>query len=234
MTVQAAGAHRPAWMVVLVRGLGVATAALLAIDAYVHFDDALYDIGAGAAVTQGSLFRAQASIAVLVAIALLVRPHWIVWTIAALVAASAAAAVYLYTSVDVGRLGPLPDMYDPTWALPGKRASALAETVAQDCPPPGWWSPCVPEEHRRSPTMGMSSSASHRRLPSPCTGHRHHLDSARRPDTAPSTGAASQVERASCPEPWLGGSNPFDTSAPMHSRSRTSAPFQATATSRFS
>lgn len=89
-----------------------------------------YDIGAGAAITQGSLFRAQASIAVVVAIALLVRPHWIVWTVAVLVAASAATTVYLYTSVDVGRLGPLPDLYDPTWALPGKRASALAETVA--------------------------------------------------------------------------------------------------------
>jgi hypothetical protein len=52
------------------------------------------------------------------------------WTIAVLVAASASASVYLYTSVDVGRFGPLPDMYDPTWALPGKRVSALAETVA--------------------------------------------------------------------------------------------------------
>jgi hypothetical protein len=131
MTVQAARAHRPARTVVLMRGLGVATAALLAIDAYVHFNDAgLYDIGVGAAITQGSLFRAQASIAVVVAIALLVRPHWIVWTVAVLVAASAATTVYLYTSVDVGRLGPLPDLYDPTWALPGKRASALAETVA--------------------------------------------------------------------------------------------------------
>jgi hypothetical protein len=131
MIAQAARAHGPAWTLVLVRGLAVATAALLAIDAYVHFNDAgRYDIGAGAAITQGALFRSQASIAVVVAIALLVRPHWIVWTIAVLVAASASASVYLYTSVDVGRLGPLPDMYDPTWALPGKRASALAETVA--------------------------------------------------------------------------------------------------------
>jgi hypothetical protein len=107
--------------------LGVATAVLLAIDAYVHFNDGgLYDIGTGAAVTQGSVFRAQASIAVVVIVALLVRPHWIVWTIAVLVAASAATAVYLYTSADVGRLGPLPDMYDPTWAVPGKRLSAVA------------------------------------------------------------------------------------------------------------
>lgn len=52
---------------------------------------------------------------------LLVRPHWIVWTIAVLVAASAATVVYRYTSVDVGRLRPLPDMHGPTWALRGKR-----------------------------------------------------------------------------------------------------------------
>jgi hypothetical protein len=33
-------------------GLGIATAALLMVDAYVHFNDAgLYDIGTGAAIT---------------------------------------------------------------------------------------------------------------------------------------------------------------------------------------
>jgi hypothetical protein len=131
MAAQTARIRRPASAVVLVRALGVVTAAALVIDAYVHFDDAsLFDVGTGAALTQGSLFRAQASVAVVVAIALLVRPHWLAWTVALLVAASATTAVFLYTYVDVGRLGPLPDMYDPTWMLPGKRASAVAETVA--------------------------------------------------------------------------------------------------------
>jgi hypothetical protein len=117
--------------VVLVRVLAVATAALLAIDAYVHFDDAgFYDFGTGAPLTQGALFRIEASVAVVVAVALLVWPHWLVWVIALLVAGSAAGGVYLYTYVDVGRLGPLPNMYEPTWSLPGKRASAVAETVA--------------------------------------------------------------------------------------------------------
>jgi hypothetical protein len=123
--------HRYYRLDVLVRVLGVATAAVLAIDAYVHFDDAsLYDFGAGATITQGSLFRAQASLAVVVAVALLIRPHWIVWIVAILLSASAAGAVYLYTYVNVGRLGPLPNMYEPTWALPGKLASAVAETIA--------------------------------------------------------------------------------------------------------
>jgi hypothetical protein len=79
MTAPAVRLPRLAWTVVLVRALGVATAALLAIDAYVHFHDAgLYDIGTGASITEGSLFRAQASVAVVVALALLVRPHWLV------------------------------------------------------------------------------------------------------------------------------------------------------------
>jgi hypothetical protein len=46
------------------------------------------------------------------------------------VAGSAAGAVVLYTYVDVGTLGPLPDMYEPTWALPGKRLSGAAEIAA--------------------------------------------------------------------------------------------------------
>jgi hypothetical protein len=36
----------------------------------------------------------------------------------------------LYTYVDVGAIGPLPDLYEPIWALPGKRGSAIAETAA--------------------------------------------------------------------------------------------------------
>jgi hypothetical protein len=131
MTGRTARIDRPAAAAVLVRILGVATAALLALDAYVHFHDAgLFDGGTGATLDEGLLFRLQAGAAVVVAIALLVKPHWLVWILALLVAASATAAVFLYTYVDVGPLGPLPDLYDPTWALPGKRASAVAEAVA--------------------------------------------------------------------------------------------------------
>lgn len=116
---------------VLHRALAVATAVLLAIDAYVHFNDAsLYDTVTTTTLSQGALFRAEATAAVIVAVALLIRPHPVVWAIAVLLAASAAGAVLLYTYVDVGALGPLPNMYEPTWALPGKRASAVAESVA--------------------------------------------------------------------------------------------------------
>ena len=112
----------------LQRALALATALLLAVDAYVHFHDAhFYDSAATSTLSEGNLFRAQAIAAVVVAIALLVRPHPVVWAVAVLVAAGAIGAVLLYTYVDVGALGPLPDLYEPTWAVPGKSASAVAE-----------------------------------------------------------------------------------------------------------
>jgi hypothetical protein len=105
----------------------VITAALTAVDAYVHLRDAgLYDAVTSSTLSQGTLFRAEA----VAAIVLLLRPYPLVWAAAVLVAASAAGAVLLYTYVDVGALGPLSNMYEPTWALPCKRASALAGTAA--------------------------------------------------------------------------------------------------------
>jgi hypothetical protein len=131
-TPAATQARRPTGVAVVLRALAATTAVLLAIDAYVHFHDAgLYDTVTTAMLSQGTLFRTQAAAAAaVVAVALLVRPHPAVWAIAAFVAASAATAVLLYTYLDVGALGPLPDMYEPTWALPGKRVSAAAETAA--------------------------------------------------------------------------------------------------------
>ena len=112
----------------LQRVLAVATAVLLGIDAYVHFHDAhFYDFASTSSISEGNLFRAQAIAAVVVGIALLVRPHPVVWAVAVLVTASAVGAVLLYTYVDVGALGPLPDLYEPTWVPAGKLASAVAE-----------------------------------------------------------------------------------------------------------
>jgi|tagenome__1003787_1003787.scaffolds.fasta_scaffold20980308_4 hypothetical protein len=127
-TLRTAGARR--WAVPQ-RALAASTAALLAVDAYVHARDAsLYDGITDGTLSQGTLFRGQALVATVVAVTLALRPRPAVWAIAALVAASAAGAVVLYTYVDVGPLGPLPDMYEPTWALPGKAASAVAESGA--------------------------------------------------------------------------------------------------------
>jgi len=104
------------------------TGALLAIDAYVHIHDAgFYDMVSTSTFSQDTLYRAEAIFAAAAAIALLAWPHRVTWAIAVLVTASAAGAVLLYTYVNVGGLGPLPNMYEPTWALPGKEGSAAAE-----------------------------------------------------------------------------------------------------------
>jgi hypothetical protein len=110
--------------------LRIATAAALGIDAVVHWQNAsAYDAVTGT-VSQGALFRAEAVLAVAAGLLVLVRPRPSSWLAALLVAASALGAVLLYRYVDVGVLGPLPDMYENTWQVPGKLLSAYAEGAA--------------------------------------------------------------------------------------------------------
>ena len=113
------------------RILGVAAATCLAIDAYVHFRDAgFYGAVTTSVLSQATLFRVQASLAAAVGLALLIRPSRAWWAAALVIAGSAFGAVMLYRYVNVGTLGPIPDMYEPTWASPGKLASAGAEGAA--------------------------------------------------------------------------------------------------------
>ena len=110
--------------------LRLATATALVIDAVVHIQDAhFYDANAGALLTQGQLFRIQAVVALVAALAVLVWPRWISWLFAALVSASAAAAVVAYTYLDIGPVAGLPGMYEPSWGPPGKLFSAYAEVA---------------------------------------------------------------------------------------------------------
>jgi hypothetical protein len=103
------------------------TAAALIVDAVVHWRDApFYDVS-NEALSQGHLFRIQAAVAIVVAVAILVWPRRLVWGIAFLVAATAVGAVVLYTYVNVGSLAGLPNMYEPSWGPPGKLLSAIAE-----------------------------------------------------------------------------------------------------------
>jgi hypothetical protein len=107
-----------------------ATAAALAADAVVHFQDAhFYDANTGSLLDQGQLFRIQGVAAVIVALAVLVWPRWPSWLLAFLVAASACAAVVTYNYVDVGPVLGLPNMYEPSWGPPGKMLSAWAEGI---------------------------------------------------------------------------------------------------------
>jgi glucan phosphoethanolaminetransferase (alkaline phosphatase superfamily) len=110
--------------------LALGVAACLAVDAYVHLHDASdYSAVRTSVLSQADLFRIQAGLAILLAVAILVRPWLWIWLAAAALLASAATAVVVYTYVDVGQIGPVPNMYEPTWALPGKVASAWAEGI---------------------------------------------------------------------------------------------------------
>jgi hypothetical protein len=113
------------------RGLRAATAAALGIDGYVHLHDAgYYDFAGGGSISQGNLFRIEAAVAALTIVVLLTWRHRIAWLLAFTVATSAFGALLLYRYVDVGVLGPFPNMYEPTWAVAGKELAAWAEGAA--------------------------------------------------------------------------------------------------------
>lgn len=120
------------------RGRPAARAALtvivlagLAIDAYVHFHLAsAFRHNRTSTLSETDLFRAEAVVAIIAAVALLLRPRRYTAAFAFLVAAAGFAAVLVYRYVDLGAFGPIPRMYDPFWAPAEKTLSAVAEGVA--------------------------------------------------------------------------------------------------------
>ncbi|HZE34702.1 MAG TPA: hypothetical protein VE198_25100 [Actinoallomurus sp.] len=108
--------------------LRLAVFAGLGVDAFVHFHMA-GDMGQNGTVSEGTLFWVQGAVAAVLAVLVLVRPRPVPYVIAFLVAASALGAVLLYRYVDVGALGPLPDMYEPVWYTE-KVVTTIAEAVA--------------------------------------------------------------------------------------------------------
>jgi len=107
--------------------LRVLAAAALGVSAYVHLH--LADMHAYPGTINGTdLFRAQGVVAAVVGVVLLVSGHRWAWVAAALVGLASFGAVMLYRYVDVGAIGPLPNMYDATWSpSPDKLLSALVE-----------------------------------------------------------------------------------------------------------
>lgn len=113
------------WTLILLAVVG------LVVDAIVHLDLASSFASVKTSVlSQADIFRIESVVALLVALALLVRPRRETALAVFVVAASAVVAVVLYRYVDVGRIGPIPNMYDPYWAPVGKWLSAVAEVVA--------------------------------------------------------------------------------------------------------
>ncbi|GAA4605942.1 hypothetical protein GCM10023195_20930 [Actinoallomurus liliacearum] len=109
----------------------------LAVDAYVHFHLA-GDLGSGGGLTEGTLFWIQGVLAALVAVLVLLRATRLTYGIAFVVAASALGAVLLYRYVDVGPLGPFPNMYEPVWYAE-KVVTTVAEAVATVAAALGLW-----------------------------------------------------------------------------------------------
>jgi len=109
--------------------LQVITAAGLAVDAYVHADLAANSASTGSAISQSTLFLIEAGAASAAALIVLVIGRRAGFALAALVAASALAAILVYRYVDIGALGPFPNMYEPAW-YPEKTTAAVAEAVA--------------------------------------------------------------------------------------------------------
>ena len=107
----------------------VVVAAGLGYDAYAHLDLAANFDANRALISQGMLFRVEAGAAVLAALLVLLIRHRAAALFAVLIAGSALGAVLLYRYVDLGALGPLPDMYEPSW-YPEKVYSAIAEAAA--------------------------------------------------------------------------------------------------------
>jgi hypothetical protein len=112
--------------------LRLLAAAGLGVDAYVHADLAAQFDGNTASISQGTLFRVQAGAAALAALLLVAWGRRVAAGYGLLISASALGAVLLYRYVDVGKLGPLPDMYDPAWYTE-KSVSTVAEAVALVC-----------------------------------------------------------------------------------------------------
>ncbi|MGP4024483.1 hypothetical protein [Actinomadura sp. 3N407] len=110
--------------------LRLLVAAGLAADAYVHWvfapDMAFVE---GGAIGGDLLFRIQAAVAGVVAVVVLTYASRWAYALAFLVAASAVGAIVLYYYVDVGALGPLPDMYEPVWYAE-KTISVVGEGIA--------------------------------------------------------------------------------------------------------
>ena len=98
--------------------LRVGTPAALGIDAAIHLQNASAYDAVTATLSQGELFRIEAVLAVAVGLLVLLWPRRGSWVAAVLVGASALGAVLLYRYVDLGALGPLPNMYENTWQVP--------------------------------------------------------------------------------------------------------------------
>ncbi|MGH3437853.1 MAG: hypothetical protein ACRDRN_15475 [Sciscionella sp.] len=103
----------------------------LGVDAYIHIMLAPSQPPAapGGGLSQVTLFYAEGAAAIIAALLVLFTAWRAVYALAFLIGVTALGAVLLYRYVDVGTLGPLPNMYQPAWNL-DKTITSVAEAVA--------------------------------------------------------------------------------------------------------
>lgn len=102
----------------------------LGIDAYTHYDLAsLYHFNRTTVINEEFLFQLEATMAILVGLALIVRPNRLTAGLTFLVAAGGAGVLLLYRYDNVGRIGIIPNMYDPGW-FTEKKWSLAGEILA--------------------------------------------------------------------------------------------------------
>ncbi|CAA9326364.1 MAG: hypothetical protein AVDCRST_MAG72-23 [uncultured Nocardioidaceae bacterium] len=112
------------WTLRLVTVAGLAVAAVVHLRLASDYQQA-YPDGVGG----GNLFRAEAAVAIVAGIYLLVRGSRLAYVVAFLVSLAALVAVVVTRYVDGPDLGPFPWMYEPIWFFE-KSLSAIAEGVA--------------------------------------------------------------------------------------------------------
>ncbi|NSC24595.1 hypothetical protein FM076_26940 [Streptomyces albus subsp. chlorinus] len=119
--------HGPAYRAVTGAARALAAGGL-GVSAYVHATLAGGYDGVDAGISQGDLFRVEAGGASLAALLVLVWWHPLSDALAWLVSAGGLALLLVYAFVDVGELGPFPDMYEPVW-FDDKRLTVVAQAV---------------------------------------------------------------------------------------------------------
>jgi hypothetical protein len=116
----------------VVAALRLITVVGLGIDAYVHLDLASTYSEAAAPISEGVLFRTEAVLALLTALALILSARRLSFLAGLAVSASALTLMLVSRYADLGSLGPFPDLYDPVWfaeklwAACGEAAASVA------------------------------------------------------------------------------------------------------------
>lgn len=129
----------------------------LAVVAGVHLRLAEGCTLVGDLVTQGDLFPAQAAVAGVMALALLVRPTRVVWLLAAVVVLGSLLAVAVTVHVAVPAIGPLPRVFEPVWH--GEKRIAAAAAAAAFVASLAGLLPNVRQRRRNSPSAAAAMRA---------------------------------------------------------------------------